>query len=832
MMFFRFTTAMAFMVLAVCLSGQETGFSQTFWWPDAAVGLSREPVKSLVMSPFGEVYLGTTRGLMRWNGHRGEVLSGRDGVPAGYFHHLSFGVDSVLTGWVDTLPFLYDGGRFLAPAPGVDPVKDWPGLPSGDARPTFQDSLGRIYYGTADGFLIEYQTGWEHLETPGCDMPWSVINEKGKGSFILPCHKTGFQRYSKTGEFLQKLIPDPSGLPEGMIQLFPGYIPLSDAEVLVGGFWGVFRFQGDNATLPYILEHTVEAFSRDPLDGSICFAGPVISRVMPDGSLERNWLPIPKTIVSHHSATDMRVEAEEIWVTGKLGVGRYDRVTGDWETFTMEQGNLPSYSPYHVFRSPDGRLLFGLRDGLAILDEDNRRIVRLYPELIGEQVGDILQYAGDILIIMSARRCYFFQEKDSGLHLLRVFDEADGLRILEYNENGAMIDEGNSLYITDFTGVYRYDLNRLSGQLHCRTHLIPEKIGDHLISYRKTPTAQLVHFGRSLPVRFRITGAFAAMAIPEYRINGGDWLPFGNGDNTIIEDAPYGAGLLELRARIPARPASDWPVHRIPVFVKWPLLDYPFVQLTLVLTILILFIFTIRYLVQTIRERREIRKIRRQLADYRNKAIEARLDPGFLMKVIRSILVDIQLNDRQKASRQLVQLARTMRRILDISFGNGNDSEDMNGLIPLDQELDFIHDLIDLEANRRPSEFTFHCDVDPVISEENPLIPALILSPVVIWLLHPELETNVNARSISLSIGGTIDHLVFAWKVIPVSGESYDHLSMTFGDTQSGRDLLERIQLYRQLDTVIELETFVVENCLQITIHCTRNIPVTGKELL
>src|SRR5690606_12304818 len=119
-------------------------------------------------------------------------------------------------------------------------------------------------------------------------------------------------------------------------------------------------------------------------------------------------------VVGSHSATDILLTDAALWVSGKAGIGAYDRITRHWRIYSPADSSLPTASPYHLFRSPQGRLFAGLPDGLAALDSSGTAFRRVFPAMIRQQVGEILHIGGDTLAVVEARRCFFFREKASG----------------------------------------------------------------------------------------------------------------------------------------------------------------------------------------------------------------------------------------------------------------------------------------------------------------------------------------------------------------------------------------------------------------------------------
>lgn len=848
---------------AAGLRGQpagDAGFEESYRFVGRQQGMPEQAIRALAEGFHGEIYLGTDEGLWRWDGRRGKRMP----LPRAAYTCLHRGDDGALYGTANDTLFRYDGVLFTKkatathpclrhpprPGPGdtaapgsqdrhtIPPPRDTaapgsqglhttplprdtaaPGPGSAPAAQPRLDVGAHSYSGTGEGLLIRHRSGWEKLVTPGCDNPWSVTPGEN-GGIILACHYRQLQSYDSSGRYLGSYSLPTAGLSPGEMQLFPGYLAEGPGRSYLGGFMGVYRLRDGRVSFFRMSgrdgSSTVEAFARDPRSGDILAAGRHISVFAADGSLRRDSIAVPAAVVGSHSATDILLTDAALWVSGKAGIGAYDRSTRRWRIYSPADSSLPTASPYHLFRTPQGRLFAGLPDGLAVLDSSGSRFARLFPDMIRQQVSEILHIGGDTLAVVEARRCYFFREKASGLELLRVFDEANGLMLLEMNENGALLHSDGRLYLPDFEGVSRFVPARLRGRSADSLRLVITALGDSLLPLAGPggSDSPLVFGSRDLSVEYFLTGEMAGVARLQYRDGEGRWQDAGGTEGRAsLHMLPPGLQRLQLRAYLPGVGEESLPVFTKNIRVALPYAAHPFFM-KIILVMLALGMLIVAYFLWEGRfEARQMRRLNRMLLDARNRAIEAQLNPGFIERAMGAIRDDIRGGDRRGATRKLVHLARTLRRILDLTSHDeregprpapeglrargeagsvGLDGGDTN---PLDSELSLLRDLVLIEEERRPGAFAFRLDVDPATREDNPPVPTLIVAPPVNWLLSGDPEEGPPVALLMLTVRMADDRLELLYEAFPEAGRRFRPDTHDFAASPEGRAFFERLRL-------------------------------------
>jgi ligand-binding sensor domain-containing protein/putative methionine-R-sulfoxide reductase with GAF domain len=123
-----------------------------------------------------------------------------------------------------------------------------------------------------------------------------------------------------------------------------------------------------------------------------------------------------------------------------------------------------------------------------------------------------------------------------------------------------------------------------------------------------------------------------------------------------------------------------------------------------------------------------------QIAETRQQALRAQMNPHFIFNCLNSINGFILQNDADIASTFLIKFSKLIRLILEHS----NEKS-----ISLDNELEALRLYIDMELLRFEKKFTFEIVVDDEVLSDSVMVPPLIFQPFIensIWhgLLHKE----------------------------------------------------------------------------------------------
>ena len=212
----------------------------------------------------------------------------------------------------------------------------------------------------------------------------------------------------------------------------------------------------------------------------------------------------------------------------------------------------------------------------------------------------------------------------------------------------------------------------------------------------------------------------------QYRVN--DERPWQETDNSSI-DFPFlqaGNYHFQLRARIADSPWSDTKSFYFvinPPF--WKTLWFASIC-GLLFIVLVLGIAVSR--VKSIKRRQDEKiKIRDQVTQLEQQALQAMMNPHFIFNVMNSIQHYINNNEKHEANMYLSNFATLIRMNLDIASKR---------YIPLDDEIAYLELYLSLERIRFGRRLTYKMQVDSTIDTDETMIPVMLLQPFIenaIW---------------------------------------------------------------------------------------------------
>ncbi len=206
--------------------------------------------------------------------------------------------------------------------------------------------------------------------------------------------------------------------------------------------------------------------------------------------------------------------------------------------------------------------------------------------------------------------------------------------------------------------------------------------------------------------------------IYSYMLEGQDknWIS-GNGTNVVYQSIPRGEYVFKVRAR---KTTSEWsqPIeYRITVnATMW---QHPlfFVTLSILIAILVTLIII----------RRKNNQMKRQDMDHQlvtleQKALQSMMNPHFIFNALSSIQSYLLQNKSREAGLYLSQFARLIRQ---------NLSAINSPMVILEEEIDRLKNYLELEQLRMSDRFNYNIEIDENVSEDEIMIPSMILQPFV-----------------------------------------------------------------------------------------------------
>ncbi|WP_259618277.1 cache domain-containing sensor histidine kinase [Paenibacillus doosanensis] len=125
------------------------------------------------------------------------------------------------------------------------------------------------------------------------------------------------------------------------------------------------------------------------------------------------------------------------------------------------------------------------------------------------------------------------------------------------------------------------------------------------------------------------------------------------------------------------------------------------------------------------------------------KALQSQIKPHFLQNIFTSILLLLKTGKPEEASMMLVATAKFLKTGLSGS----------RDLITLEEELEHVHNYVQLQSIRFERQLAFHVDVDAACYKV--LLPKFIFQPLVENAIHHAMEKN---RLLTVKISGAVDN--------------------------------------------------------------------------
>ena len=139
----------------------------------------------------------------------------------------------------------------------------------------------------------------------------------------------------------------------------------------------------------------------------------------------------------------------------------------------------------------------------------------------------------------------------------------------------------------------------------------------------------------------------------------------------------------------------------------------------LILSIALTAIISVMFLL--IIRQRKLNSLNRSIR-LEQKMLQAQLNPHFIFNALGAIQHYVNLQASEKASEYLAKFSKLMRFVLESS---------RNSTHSLSNELEVLHNYLDLQSLRFSGPFNYTIEVDPQIDTELIQIPSLIMQPIV-----------------------------------------------------------------------------------------------------
>ena len=131
------------------------------------------------------------------------------------------------------------------------------------------------------------------------------------------------------------------------------------------------------------------------------------------------------------------------------------------------------------------------------------------------------------------------------------------------------------------------------------------------------------------------------------------------------------------------------------------------------------------------------------------QALKMQLHPHFLFNTLNTISAQVRLGEKKAAVTMLAGLSDLLRRALQ---------QREKQILPLNEEITFIRQYLDIEATRFKDSLDLQIVVEPNLTQLE--IPAFLLQPLVENAIYHGLTKQIDARKLKLHVGRKEDKLV------------------------------------------------------------------------
>jgi len=134
----------------------------------------------------------------------------------------------------------------------------------------------------------------------------------------------------------------------------------------------------------------------------------------------------------------------------------------------------------------------------------------------------------------------------------------------------------------------------------------------------------------------------------------------------------------------------------------------------------------------------------RQAAQLEVKALRAQMNPHFIFNALNSISAFVREQDPDKAHGFIARFGKLMRVVLE----NSRKSE-----VTLASDLEALGIYMELEQARSGNSFDFYVTVDPMIDQEETMVPPLVLQPFVENAVWHGLSGQKERGKVEINVG-------------------------------------------------------------------------------
>jgi ligand-binding sensor domain-containing protein len=448
------------------------------------------------------------------------------------------------------------------------------------------------------------------------------------------------------------------------------------------------------------------------------------------------------------------------WLGTNQGIAKLDLSRDSITKNYIRDPNNPNRFPYYGFNSVfgdfKGNIWVGCSQGLLRYDAKGDSFKLVADTIIRSSVNALGAYKDKYLAIAASDGVYFLDLQtfytEGGKTVVRCFNQHNGYLGIEPNQNCLYVDSEDNVWVAASDIVTKITPSELD--------TTPKPLMPRITAINKLPVLfnaqdeifKVAYNLNSAVITFEAIG-FERPSIAEfsYQLDDKGWSDWSDGTFAILVNLSSGTHTFKVKTRMLStgsivesqeaqiRFLIDIPLHREAYF---PFL-LGFLSIIAVGGGIVFYMRRTLYL-QTVKEEEAKRQHQlekekqieqeekriREIKYLQIRTLQAQLNPHFIFGVLQAVQTRIYQEDRDTASKLIVNLANLMRRFLESSI-NTDLKKLRNSEITLKQEISLLTDYVEFEQLQYSNRFDYTWEVAKDIDIENVYIPPMLIQPYV-----------------------------------------------------------------------------------------------------
>lgn len=521
-------------------------------------------------------------------------------------------------------------------------------------------------------------------------------------------------------------------------------------NIYISGGWGLTRFKAGSNLKPsdvipvYQANYLLSFDEADTLFGSSYWdLGIWHATIFPEMMFPRNYYSFSNGENAPDRPIRMISRGNEIWCASRTG-GLYLTLDGKNYAFSKADTSLPQSINDICF---DGKqnIIAGANNGqLVILKLEGDKLKILY-RLNGKEgiAGNSIRW------VQTDKRRQLYIGTNTGLNIIdlntlfetgktevRFFSRETGY--FDLSGKRAVVDSAGDIWIATDRNLCRIDHELIHYKPAHKAQMVLagmeinntplSKVGDYpedIWFGSPTKAVKLSHDQNNLVFYFDALNyldanqqQFRYRLLPIIKT----WSEFSTDRKAVFTTLGSGKYTFEVES---LNPMDKNQISRLtyrftivpPLYFRW----WFILLLLMLLAGISFFILRLRFnLIRTQEKQKADARI--ELNNIEMKALKAQMNPHFIFNAINSIQSYILSSNIDKALFYLSMFAKLVRKTLE------NATKE---IIPLCEELDYLHYYIELEKMRFEGQFTAAIEIDPDLPLETTMIPPMIVQPFI-----------------------------------------------------------------------------------------------------